>query len=118
MEIFIEDSALHMDIQGNRSQPYQLSHYHFNVFSWILSQDQNAHRGRFPIADPKFYLLKFQGDGEHIENLVWSHDPDLLEGETFDRRRRGAARSAVVKPRRPASRRIRYHISVLSAVEW
>lgn len=85
IEVFEDKGVLKVCFQGNRKLAYRLDHYHHDVFSWLLTRDEDVHRGRFPVIDPAFYLMKFEfGDaGTTFDRLVWRHDPDIPGGEVF-----------------------------------
>lgn len=76
-----------MCFQGNHEQRYVLEHYQNDIFSWVLTRDENARRGRFPVTWRAFYLLKFQGRGvlDEIKDLVWENDGAWDAGETFSK---------------------------------
>jgi CubicO group peptidase (beta-lactamase class C family) len=82
MEIYIACGTLHMCFQGDRSQSYALQHYHDDVFSYPLTQLENAQRGRFPVPDPGLFLLEFETGSELIAvvGIRWRQDPDIPEG--------------------------------------
>ncbi|KAF2667592.1 beta-lactamase/transpeptidase-like protein [Microthyrium microscopicum] len=86
VEIFVEKDQLTMCFQGNREQTYALHHYHHDVFSWLLTRDENViDYGRFPVTMPPFYLISFQIDKKTgvVKELLWKHDGDVPAGETF-----------------------------------
>lgn len=70
-------------MQGHKKeavQRYKLKHYYQDVFSWLLTYDEVAFRGRSPILSKEFYLLKFEVDEElFVRGVVWnSGDGDYL----------------------------------------
>ncbi|MCJ1434732.1 hypothetical protein MMC27_004102 [Xylographa pallens] len=86
MELWVEEGELHMCHQDDRSQAYQLKHYNYDSFSWLLSRDETARRGLFPVTWTEYYLLAFgQGKDGQIDHVIWKHDPSVPEGETFKR---------------------------------
>ena len=86
MEVWVDRSELYMCHQGDRSQFYQLRHYNYDTFSWLLTRNETARRGLFPMTIAKYYLLAFgHGDDSQIDYVVWMHDPSVPEGETFKR---------------------------------
>lgn len=86
IEAFLKDGTLQMCFQGNTKQTYCLEHYHYNVFSWLLTRDEVVHRGRFPVTVPDCYLIEFRasakGSGK-VDQLTWKPDPDVPDGEIF-----------------------------------
>ncbi|KAF6229947.1 hypothetical protein HO133_004284 [Letharia lupina] len=85
LDIFVEDGELFMCMQGDRTQTYKLNHYHNDTFSWLLTWDENAHRGRFRVPSPEYYLLRFQAQDESIYAIKWSIDPDIPNGQLFSK---------------------------------
>ncbi|KAJ9604889.1 hypothetical protein H2200_010278 [Cladophialophora chaetospira] len=86
IEVLIQDDRLVMRFQREKKIVYPLTHYHYNTFSWLLTHDEDVHVGRFPVTRASFYLIHFksQGDDESgIDSLVWAHDDEVLDGETF-----------------------------------
>ena len=86
VEVFLDQGQLKMCFQGNHKQTYTLRHYHHNVFSWLLTRDENVMLyGRFPVTWAPYYPISFQTDGktEEVGELVWKHDPDVPVEETF-----------------------------------
>lgn len=76
-----------MCFQGDFDQPYELEHYHYDVFSWMLTRDEDVRLGRFPMTRPDFYLIQFKSDGkkDDIHSLVWVNDSAVPAGEVFRR---------------------------------
>ena len=86
MEILEREGSLFMCIQGRKSQPYQLRHYHYDVFCWALTRDEDARRALFPYTYAEFYLLYFEkGENGLIDSVTWKHDPWVMDGEKFER---------------------------------
>jgi hypothetical protein len=85
IEVLERDGKLMMCFQGRHEQLYDLEHYHYDVFSWSLTRDEDVRRGRFPVTRPQFYLFHFKSAGTagEINGLVWSNDPAVPEGELF-----------------------------------
>jgi hypothetical protein len=68
-----------------------MEHYEHDVFTWVLTRDENAERGRFPVTWRAFYKIRFQrGNDGNIDSLIWEHDGAYDAGETFSRLRSGA----------------------------
>jgi hypothetical protein len=82
MEIYLAEGALDMCFQGDRQQSYILQHYYDDVFSYPLTQLENARRGRFPVSDPNLFLLEFESETNKtdIVGVRWKQDPDTPEG--------------------------------------
>lgn len=82
MEIFLEDGGLALAFQGDRANSHRLHHYNYDVFTWLLTQDENVASGRFPYTSKGQWLLSFQGKGGTIEGLRWNQN-GIKEGELF-----------------------------------
>jgi hypothetical protein len=89
MDVFLQDDQLVMCEQGDRSEVYPLKHYHNDVFSWELSQDESARRGRFPYPYPEYYLLTFQTGPGGVSSLLWTNDGAVPEPEVFKKYEEG-----------------------------
>lgn len=75
--------TLWMCMQGRKKeevQRYRLKHYYEDIFSWMMLFNENAYRGRSPIPNKEFYLLRFVVDEDlFVTGLVWnSGDGDYL----------------------------------------
>jgi CubicO group peptidase (beta-lactamase class C family) len=84
--IFEKDEKLLMRFQREKNIAYDLTHYHYDTFSWLITHDRDAKLGRFPITRASFYLIDFTSYGEddtQIDSLIWAHDDWVLEGERF-----------------------------------
>ncbi len=89
IEIFLQRGKLSIRFQNGQDAFYELEHYHYDTFSWVLTHDQDVEVGRFPITRASFYLLKFlpaNDNTSEIDRLVWAHDDEVLDGETFYKR--------------------------------
>ena len=88
LEIEHREDRLTMCFQGNHEQRYTLEHYEHDIFSWVLTRDECARRGRFPVTWRAFYLLRFraQSGSDEVEELVWVNDGAWDAGETFSKR--------------------------------
>ncbi|KAJ5793931.1 Beta-lactamase-related protein [Penicillium paradoxum] len=53
-------SGLIISFQGLHSERYHLRHYHENVFEWSLSFDEAKKAGRYDVADPEYYKIRFE----------------------------------------------------------
>ncbi|XXH02014.1 hypothetical protein Hte_008379 [Hypoxylon texense] len=75
IEIRHEDKQLQICFQGKHEFWYPMEHYENDVFTWVLTRDENVQRGRFPITWRAFYKIRFQrSDDGRIDRLVWKHD--------------------------------------------
>ncbi|KAL9611292.1 MAG: hypothetical protein Q9167_004056 [Letrouitia subvulpina] len=85
IDIYEDNGILKVCFQQQREESYELNHYHHDTFSWQLTRNEDARRGRFPVLDPEFYLLRFSVVSNRYQSnqLIWKHDPDVPSGETF-----------------------------------
>lgn len=85
IRVFVDpiDSSLKLSFQGLSSEIFPLSHYHFDVFTWLVSRDELARRGRFTIHNAEYFKISFEtgADGNHIQHLTWWHNKWLPEPE-------------------------------------
>ena len=87
LDICLKDNVLWLCFQGDSAQEYELEHYHHDVFSWMLTRDQDVRMGRYPMTRLSFYLLQFKSDdqSEGIDSLVWVNDGAVPDGEVSRR---------------------------------
>lgn len=86
MEVWVQGGKLYMCHQDDRKHFYHLEHYHYDVFTWLLTRDQTVRRGLFPVTRKEYYILTFgQGEDGQIDRVLWDHDPSVDEGESFKR---------------------------------
>ena len=90
IEILEDIGELKMWFQRNRELSYWLDHYQNDVFSWLLTRNEDVHRGRFPVIHAEFYLMNFKSSdagtsdaGTNVDQLVWRHDADVPGSEIF-----------------------------------
>jgi len=60
MDVFIEKNTLNIAFQGDRKHSHAIKHHTNNIFTWLLTQDENAAVGRFTYTSPGQWLLNFQ----------------------------------------------------------
>ncbi|KAK3933594.1 beta-lactamase/transpeptidase-like protein [Diplogelasinospora grovesii] len=82
MDIYLEDGGLVMAFQGDRKNSHALRHYNYDVFTWLLSQDENVAIGRFPYTSQGQWLLNFQSEDGAIKGLKWNQN-GIKDGEYF-----------------------------------
>ena len=88
IEVFDDRGSLYMYFQGNRNQYYQLDHYQFDQFSWLLTRNEDVHRARFPSTFLDFYIFRFEtNDKGFVDRVNWRHDLLVPKGETFIKER-------------------------------
>ncbi|KAK4455290.1 beta-lactamase/transpeptidase-like protein [Podospora aff. communis PSN243] len=84
IEVFLdkEGGELAFCLQGDKSMTYKLHHYNYDVFCWVLTQDENAATGRFPYTSEGQWLLRFEGESDAIGGLRWNQN-GVKDGEFF-----------------------------------
>lgn len=82
-----DEGGLKMCFQGQRDKSYWLDHVRYDEFSWLLTRNEDVHKGRFPVVNLDFYTLMFRkvNDAGYTDQLIWRHDPDVPAGEIFFR---------------------------------
>lgn len=82
-----DEKGLKMCFQGQRDKSYRLDQFRYEEFSWLLTRDENVHKGRFPVVNLDFYILMFRevNNKGYADQLVWRHDADVPSGEVFFR---------------------------------
>lgn len=69
------DGGLSMRMQGLASQGYNLTHYEYDTFSWIMPFDEVVRRARgVPFYSADYYLLHFgrSGSSGAFDQLQWA----------------------------------------------
>lgn len=86
IEIRQDDKQLQVCFQGKHEFWYPMEHYEHDVFTWVLTRDENVRRGRFPVTWRNFYKIRFlRSENGKIDRLVWEHDGAYSGGECFYR---------------------------------
>lgn len=85
LDIVYKDDQIWLAFGDQGNDLFEFSHYNYDVFSWILTRDENVRHGRFPVTRADFYLLHFKCDNEDdlIDTLVWHSDPTVSDGEVL-----------------------------------
>ena len=101
LESFLDEDLLKMCFQGDRRYTYELTHYHYDTLSWLLTRDEDVRHGLVPVTRSSFYLLAFasgaENESDSIDQLIWINDAAIPDGETFckswDRQRLAAGQT-------------------------
>lgn len=76
IDVSVSDTgALQMKWQGLDSQSFKLHHYHYDVFSWLMSPEEMVKRARIIQFYPaEYYLLEFgsNSNDDQVDYLRWS----------------------------------------------
>ncbi|KAL8849319.1 MAG: hypothetical protein Q9221_005670 [Calogaya cf. arnoldii] len=88
-KIFVDDdggeACLKLAFQGLESKIYPLSHYHHDEFTWLVSRNEFARRGRFTNHDAKYFKICFGAESPEspLTYFTWWHDKFLHEPGKF-----------------------------------
>ena len=86
IEVTQEDNKLYFALHGLESEMYELTHYQYDVFTWLRPRNELAGRGRFTHQGSLYYMLRFTaGYHDKIDKLAWAHDADVPDGEIFQK---------------------------------
>lgn len=89
IEIFIDSSgsetSLNLAFQGLESEIFPLTHYHLDEFTWLVSRNEFARRGRFTNYDANYFKICFgqKAQEDRVTYFTWWHDKYLHEPEKF-----------------------------------
>ncbi|KUJ24544.1 beta-lactamase/transpeptidase-like protein [Mollisia scopiformis] len=72
LEVYLEADELRMAFQSDREYVHALRHYHNDIFTLLLMQDENAEIGRYPSTGPGPWLLKFVVEEDTIKGMNWN----------------------------------------------
>lgn len=65
------DGGLRLVIMGRVDQKFDLKHYHYNTFTWLMRDDEEMKCGRF-IQSTNMYKIIFNvNERDEIESLTW-----------------------------------------------
>lgn len=84
------NGTLQMKWQGLDSQSYELHHYHYDIFSWLMPLEEIVKRARgIPFYPSEYYLLEFGSDknDEKVDYLRWSMDSNSTSEKLEFRKR-------------------------------
>lgn len=84
LDVYLDNGSLRIAFQGDRAHSHPITHYHHDVFSWLLTQDETAGHGRFPYTTPGAWLISFISDGVEIRGLRWNQH-EIKDGEYFSK---------------------------------
>ncbi|KAK6526119.1 hypothetical protein TWF281_011156 [Arthrobotrys megalospora] len=70
-----EKGGLQWSFQGLESETYALDHYHNDVFTWHVTRDEDARRGRFTFVGAEYRQIKFTvKESGDIDGFIWAHN--------------------------------------------
>lgn len=86
IDVALEDRGLVMRFQGLEEESYSLKHYEYDTFSWWLTRNECAKKGRFASYNYTHYKVKFAPDKTgKIGRLLWKNVPRLTDPEIFEK---------------------------------
>ncbi|KAK0726163.1 beta-lactamase/transpeptidase-like protein [Lasiosphaeris hirsuta] len=71
VDIILLEGGLTLKVQGREDQAYPLEHYHYDTFTWLVTDDEEARRSRYtqPIRAYKFVFERNEVGEMH--QFVW-----------------------------------------------
>jgi hypothetical protein len=80
------ERSLMISFQGLQTQCYYLRHHHDHVFEWSLSFDEMQKAGRYAVADPSYYKIRFEVYPDNrASRIIWNiHGASVPRGLSFD----------------------------------
>ena len=83
LNILIQNCKLALRLQGREEETFALEHYEYDTFTWVLTRDECARRGRFAGGDAEYFKICFRERAGIIDRLTWKTVSRLPEPETF-----------------------------------
>lgn len=89
IEVFIDTShgvaGLKMAFQSLESEVFPLIHYQHHEFTWLVSRNEFARRGRFTKYNANHYKICFGSEAQEdpVTYFTWWHNKFLFETEKF-----------------------------------
>lgn len=79
------DDCLMISFHGMHFQCYGLRHLHDSVFEWSLSFDEAQRAGRYDVADPEYYKIRFElYPDNRASQIIWNiHNASVPHGLRF-----------------------------------
>lgn len=76
--VTLENGVLHWAFQGLDSERFELHHYEYNTFTWLLPRNELSKRGRWVLGGdqgPEYWKATFKVDSRgDITSLFWRHN--------------------------------------------
>ncbi|KAF2438274.1 beta-lactamase/transpeptidase-like protein [Karstenula rhodostoma CBS 690.94] len=89
IKVFVDDqdSILKLSFQGMDNEIFPLTHYHHDTFTWLVTRNKFARRGRFTNDNAEYFKVNFLPDpkSNKIEHLTWWHNKWLPKAEMFSK---------------------------------
>ncbi|KAL8807105.1 MAG: hypothetical protein Q9182_000938 [Xanthomendoza sp. 2 TL-2023] len=85
IEILLKDNKLVMRFQDLDEETFAMEHYEHDIFSWWMSRNECARRGRFTNHGYEYFKIAFFETAGTVDRLVWKTAYGLPEPEIFMR---------------------------------
>ena len=87
LDIYLDNGDLCLSLNGYRPEKHELSHYHFDTFSFEMTYKDCLTREMWPKTSKNYYLLEFGTDiSGDITTITWRPDWAVPAGELFTKR--------------------------------
>ena len=71
VDVFVEGDSLKFRVVGRSDQVYELEHYHYDTFTWLMTDDEEAEKARY-VQGTGAYKFVFQTDDiERVTGFTW-----------------------------------------------
>ena len=71
IDIDADGDSLKMVIMGREDQKYHLKHYHFDTFTWLMTDDEEMRRGRFIQSTETYKVIFHCNERGEIDTFTW-----------------------------------------------
>ncbi|KAM0445942.1 hypothetical protein ACHAO4_009529 [Trichoderma viride] len=71
VDVFVEDDKLKFQVMGRSDQIYGLEHYHYNTFTWLMTDDEEAERARYVQAAGAYKFVFQTNDIDRVTGFKW-----------------------------------------------
>ncbi|KAL8834454.1 MAG: hypothetical protein Q9176_007478 [Flavoplaca citrina] len=71
IDIEADADGLMLVIMGREDQKYRLRHYHFNTFTWLMTDDEEMKRGRFIQPSDTYKIVFGCNERGEIDGFTW-----------------------------------------------
>lgn len=83
VEILVQEQKLALRLQDLEIETFAMEHSEDDTFTWNLSRDECARRGRFTNYGHEYFKIKFVEKAGTIDRLTWKTASQSLEPEVF-----------------------------------
>ena len=71
IDIEANGDGLRLVIMGREDQKYDLEHYHYNTFTWLMKDDEEMRRGRFIQSTNTYKIIFNANELDEIKTFTW-----------------------------------------------